>query len=114
MRKSLTKQEILRKRQEIVQVFECRQAFYNGPITLYYKKSTYSYTRVLFTVRSAINAVKRNLKKRWLREIYRTYKHKFVHPYDIIIQLRGNNNSFSVVQNSLVQLFQKIKRLRNI
>jgi ribonuclease P protein component len=111
MKKSLTREERLRKRSEISKAFRfSRQVSCNG-LKLLFKKNKLNRNRILTAVKKGYKkAVKRNKQKRIIKEIYRNMKNRIKSGFDIIFIIFPDNNieySFKDREIQVNELFKK-------
>ena len=110
MKKNLTRQERLRKRTEILNVFRfSRQVSCNG-LKLFFKENKLNRNRILAVTKKGYKkAVKRNKQKRIIREIYRNMKNRLKIGFDIIFILFPDNNNEYSYEDRKVQIEKLIK-----
>jgi ribonuclease P protein component len=105
MRQTLRKYEIIRKRKEIENLLKKGNRIQTENLILRFLPA--GQKRVAFLVAKEIKtAVKRNLIRRRLKEIYRRNKETFTEGYEYIIQARPNaiNKNYWQLQEELLSL----------
>ena len=108
MKKSLTKKEILRKREEIRGILQADNRIDIKGSRLLFKKNNLDYNRLLVTVpRKFGNAVTRNKAKRYGKEIFRHIKHDIVKGYDFCIVLFPGIYKYGERNEQITSLMRK-------
>lgn len=108
MRRSLSKGERLKKRQDIARVFDEGENVSTRGARLRFTQNGLDVNRVGITLtRKFGNAVQRNKAKRRAREIYRNMKHSICRGYDIMIVLYPGSYTFEDRQSQLTRLFRQ-------
>ncbi len=84
MRKSLTRDERLRRKKDIKRLFTAGKSVSGGAIRLIYRANGLENSRVLITLRKKFGtAVERNRARRLVKEAYRHLKDGIPNRYDI-------------------------------
>lgn len=121
IRFTFSKNEILRKKKDIKELFENGSSFFMHPFKiLYLPRNTQEHHQVIFTVsrRTFRKAVDRNLVKRRLREAYRLNKNilpdntmaKF--SFSIAIIYIGKNvPDFAYINGKLIVIIKKLSEI---
>ena len=108
MRKSLTRQERLKKRSDLKRIFASRRQVTGIGAKLKYAKNGLERNRIVVSVsRKYGTSVKRNKAKRVVKEIYRNMKENLVSGYDVAIMLFPGECDFSRRKEQIEQLFRK-------
>ena len=96
MKRSLTREERLKTREDISRVFSSSAKVSCTGAKLVYNENMLEFNRFAVTlVRKYGNAVIRNRSKRIVREIYRNLKFNIRKGYDMVIVLYPGNYSYS-------------------
>jgi ribonuclease P protein component len=113
MRRSLTKEEILRKRADIKAVFSSGSQVSCPGAKMMYKKNGLDKKRVLFTLRRKFGgSVLRNRTKRISREIYRKMKCDLKPGFDCVIILYPGEYGYYERKTQFSCLFRRADLLR--
>ncbi len=108
MKRSLTRGERLKTREEISKVFTSSVRVTCSGAKLVVLKNGTSRNRIAVTlVRKYGNAVTRNRSKRLLREIYRSLKFSIKPGYDMVIVLYPGGYTYSQRRKQFMYLLQK-------
>lgn len=109
MRKSLTKQELLRKKSDISRIFSEGLSVSVRGMKLVYRENGLDYNRLIVVpARKYGNAVERNLLKRRIKEIYRTEKDLLLKGYDIaFVVYPGTVYGFAKRKEQFFKLVEK-------
>ena len=108
MKRSLTRKERLKTREEISRVFTSSVRVTCSGAKLVVKKNEYIQNRIAVTlVRKYGNAVARNRAKRVLREIYRNLKFSIKTGYDMVIVLYPGKYTYNQRFEQFVYLLKK-------
>ncbi|MGM0432352.1 MAG: ribonuclease P protein component [Spirochaetota bacterium] len=115
MRKSLTKQELLRRKSDISRIFSEGLSVSVRGMKLVYRENGLNWTRLLvIPARKYGNAVERNLLKRRIKEIYRTEKELLAKGYDIAFVIYpGTVYGFAKRKEQFLKLVEKAGLLEN-
>ena len=110
MKRSLTRNERLKRRKEIRALFAKANGVSVAGMKMLFKENGLEQNRILLSpARQFQTAVRRNRIKRQVREIYRLSKHKVVQGYDIAFIIYTGDYSFSDRQDQISMLFMKAK-----
>jgi ribonuclease P protein component len=105
MRKSLTRQERLRKSRDIKGMFSAARRLESRGLKLLFKDNGGPATRFAIVVaRGCGGAVRRNREKRLTREAYRSLKEKLVPGFDIVFLVLRFGAPFAERQAAMRQL----------
>jgi ribonuclease P protein component len=111
MKKSLTREERLRKRSEISNAFRFSRYVSCKGLRLLFKENKLKRNRILTAVKKGYKgAVKRNRQKRIIKEIYRNMKDRLNTGFDLIFIIFSDNNieySFKDREVQVNELFRK-------
>lgn len=108
MRRSLTREERLRSRAEIREVFRSGTTVRSGGMRLTYLPNGRSYNRIVVVpVRGFGTAVERNLCRRHGKEAYRALKTEMATGYDLAVVCYPGDYSFTERRNQLSSLLRK-------
>lgn len=108
MRKSLTKREILTRKEDIDNVFAVSSRANCNGAKLLYTENGYGFNRILVTlVRKYGNSVERNRAKRIMKELFRNAKHSIKPGYDMIFVIYPGHTSFKERQTQFETLLSK-------
>lgn len=108
MRRSLTRDERLRGRQEIRRAFASRRQVSCPGVKIKFVKNERERNRfAVSAARGFRNAVERNRAKRIVKEIYRNMKHELRDGFDIVVILYPGAATFSKRKEQLLSLFRK-------
>ncbi len=108
MKRSLTKQERIKKKRDIQRVFTSAKKVSCHGAVLLYMNNNLSKNRIAITLPKKYgNAVKRNRAKRVARELYRHEKGNLVKGQDIVIILYPSKDEYGTRQKQLRTLFNK-------
>ena len=112
----LPKKEILRDKREIGELLKKGRRI-RGKFCMFYYSSC-ECRKVAFLVSKRLGiAVRRNLVKRWLRELYRTHRNLAGEKFIMAIYVSSDNQklSFETLKGDITKLFTKIRNdLSNI
>jgi len=112
MRRSLTKEERLRKQVEIKNLFSIGKTYSCKGMKIWYADGNLKFSRVLFSPsRNYATAVARNLAKRQAREIYRHVKEKVKSGHDMIFVFYPGSFTFQERQEQMIGLLLKTRLL---
>jgi len=107
-KKSLTKNEILRRKRDIRRVFSASKRETAAGYTLLFRKNGLPRNQVLIiTERGIKSAVKRNREKRITKEIYRLLKEILKVGFDIVLIAKVNKKKFTERFEEMRALFVK-------
>lgn len=96
MKRSLTRKERLKSREDISRVFRSSAKVSCSGAKLVYNENKLEWNRIAVTlVRKYGNSVVRNRSKRIIREIYRSLKFTIKPGYDMVIVLYPGNYSYN-------------------
>ncbi len=96
MRRSLTKDERLRRRDDIRRLFSGKAVYRTQGLHLRLEANTLEWSRVLVTTpRMFRGAVQRNRARRHIREAYRLVKHRIKGHYDLAFVVYPGDYRFS-------------------
>lgn len=111
MRKSLTKQEIVKKKPEIDAIFRKGKKFSCFGVRLLVAPNSLSVNRIIvIPVRHYGNAVQRNRIRRQIKEIWRNEKPKFQAGFDFaFVVYPGKAVDYETQKKQLTQLFSQAK-----
>jgi ribonuclease P protein component len=110
MKRSLTKNERLKKRKEIRALFAKANGVSVAGMKMLFRENGLEQNRILLSpARQFQTAVRRNRIKRQVREIYRLSKEKVVQGFDIAFIVYTGDYSFSDRQAQISMLFMKAK-----
>lgn len=113
MRKSLTKQERLRRKTEISRVFASPTKVSCFGAKLFYRENGLDKNRFMVTlIRKYGNAVQRNRAKRVAREAFRNMKGSLTQGYDLALVLFPHTDTLYSRRAQLEELFEKAALLR--
>lgn len=107
--------QTLKKNHEFKRLYNKGKSSANRHLALYCRRNNLKLNRVGITVGSKVgNAVKRNLIKRRLREIYRLDEDKFLRGWDMVIVARSASAfaDYHQLRASLFDLSEKLKLFR--
>lgn len=108
MRRSLTKQERLKKKADISRVFASSNQVSCFGAKLFYRENGLSENRVLVTlVRKYGNAVQRNRARRVMKEAFRSMKENLSVGYDLVVLLYPGGDGFESRRKQLYKLCVK-------
>jgi ribonuclease P protein component len=111
----LYKNEILRKKKVINQIFTSARILSSPNLVMRYVESPSR--KIGFIIKKDIvpKAVMRNKLKRYLREIYRNHKEYFNEQYSYIIQTRANATKIHINQmrEEFLSLAQRVNNAKN-
>lgn len=111
MRKSLTREERLRKRSEISKAFRFSRQIDSNGLKLLFKENNLDRNRILAAVKKGFkNAVRRNKQKRLIKEIYRNLKYRLKKGFDLIFIIFPDNTieySFKDREKQVCELLEK-------
>jgi len=94
-------QDKIRKNREYTEIKISGNVFRTRQLVFNYRKAVRSRLGVIVTKKVG-NAVVRNMVKRWIREIFRTEKHIFNTPLELIIIPRTSNLSYSEIKRDFL------------
>jgi ribonuclease P protein component len=113
MRKSLTREERIRRRGDIRNLFASSSFVSTKGLKLIYRDNHQDITRILVTPgRRYGNAVSRNRIKRIGREIFRLHKMQIVPGYDIACVFYPGSYTYDDRVNQMTELLSKSKLMR--
>ncbi len=108
MKRSLTKKERLRSREEISKVFTSSAKVSCTGAKLIFRANDLNWNRIAVTlVRKYGNSVVRNRSKRILREIYRNLKFSMKTGFDMVIVLYPGEYSYNQRLEQFIYLLKK-------
>ena len=108
MKESLTKQQRLKKRDDISRVFSSPNKVSCYGAKLFYRENGLDRNRLMVTlVRKYGTAVQRNRAKRVTREAYRLMQTSLRTGYDLVVVLYPHNDTYDNRSRQLQELFQK-------
>src|SRR6056297_375229 len=108
MKESLTKQQRLKKRNDISRVFSSAHKVSCFGAKLFYRENGLDRNRLMVTlVRKYGTAVQRNRAKRVTREAYRHMQTSLKTGYDLVVVLYPHNDTYDNRSRQLQELFQK-------
>ncbi len=109
MKRSLTKKEILKKREDIDNIFKNGSIYFSKDIKMIVCRQALGYNRIIvIPVRNFGTAVKRNAVRRKIKEIYRTSKFDIQKSYDIIfVVYKHIKPDYNNISNTINLLFKK-------
>lgn len=114
MKKSLTKQERIKKNSEFRKVFSQSKKYTVEGANLYLISNGLEYNRIGITLsRKFGNSVQRNRSKRRIREFYRHAKEDLAAGYDLIILARPGNYSYADRKKQICRLFEKARLFKD-
>lgn len=106
--------EVLKKNYEFTNVFRRGKSLYGKELSLHYRRTNRDLNRFgVTTVRNYGNAVKRNRKRRLIREAFRNIEPQCLTAYDIVVMGRISDveSSYDSIYNELEYLLKKAKIL---
>jgi len=108
MKKSLTKEERLKRKSDFDRVFAIGKRKSCSGARLVYKTNGYDYSRfAVCPVRKYGTAVERNRAKRICRELFRTMKETIASGYDIVLVIYPGKDTFKVRKEQLTDLLER-------
>ncbi len=108
MRRSLTRQERLRKKADISRVFASSNQVSCFGAKLFYRENGLDKNRLMVTlVRKYGNAVRRNRARRVMKEAFRSMKNSLSIGYDLVIILYPRTDNFESRKKQLDKLCEK-------
>lgn len=108
MRKSLTKEERLKRKSDFDSVFAVGKRKSCSGARLVYKPNGHDYSRfAVCTVRKYGTAVERNRSKRICRELFRTMKETIATGYDIVLVIYPGKDTFKDRKGQFIELLDK-------
>lgn len=108
MRRNLTKQEILRRKRDIDNLFRSGRRISVPGIKMVYSRNQLDNNRVFFTlVRKFGNSVQRNRARRVFKEIYRINKQEILPGWDIAFILFPGSYDFNELGKQFNLLLKK-------
>ena len=111
MRRSLTKNQIIRLKADIDNVFKAGKRYSLSCFTLLVADNNLSYSRIIvIPVKHYGNSVQRNHIRRQVKEIWRMNQDKFAQGRDFAVVVRPMHEkelSFEEKENTLFDLFRK-------
>ncbi len=108
MKRSLTRKERLRSKEEISRVFTSSVSVTCIGAKLVVRENEYDWNRFAVTlVRKYGNSVVRNRSKRIVREIYRTLKFRIKRGYDMVIVLYPGTYTYDQRFKQFVYMLEK-------
>ena len=112
MRKSLTKEERLKRKSDFDSAFaEGRRTSCTGA-RLVYRENGFDFNRyAVCPVRKYGTAVERNRAKRICRELFRTTKHRVERGYDIVLVIYPGKDTFEERKEEYEYLLKKAELL---
>lgn len=112
MKESLTKQQRLKKRNDISRVFSSPNKVSCFGAKLFYRENGLDRNRLMVTlIRKYGTAVQRNRAKRVTREAYRIMQSSLKTGYDFVIVLYPQNDTYDNRSRQLQELFEKASLL---
>lgn len=109
VKKTLTKENRLRKRREFLYVYGERKPHFFRKAVIYVSKNEANVCRLGLTIPKKIgNAVLRNRIKRILREAFRNSRHLFNENYDFVINARKDSSELTLKE--AMEMFEKLSR----
>ncbi|WP_422479851.1 ribonuclease P protein component [Pleomorphochaeta sp. DL1XJH-081] len=111
MRKSLTKQEIVKKKPEIDAIFRKGKKFSCSGVRLLVAPNSLGVNRIIvIPVRHYGNAVERNRIRRQIKEIWRNEKPEFQSGFDFaFVVYPGKALDYATQRKQLIRLFSQAK-----
>lgn len=112
MNNRLLKSEILRRKKDLEDIFASAKIMSSHSFTIRYARSDKRRMAILVSHGVTSKAVTRNRVKRYLREIYRTNKDKFLKNYTYVFSARRSAVSlnFVKIKDEVLGLAEKIKQ----
>jgi len=108
MKESLTKQQRLKKRNDISRVFSSAHKVSCFGAKLFYRENGLNRNRIMVTlVRKYGTAVQRNRAKRVTREAYRRMQASLKTGYDLVVVLYPHSDTYDNRSRQLQELFEK-------
>ena len=119
MRRSLTKQEIIRKKQDINRIFKEGKSLSGSGMRLIVSSNDFGYDRIIIIpAKHYGRAVDRNLVRRRAKEIFRCYPDRIMEesPVEggghdmVLIVYPGKVSDFSLLESGFTKLLDRIYR----
>ena len=111
MRRSLTKNQIIRLKADIDNVFKAGKRYTSSCFTLLVADNSLSYSRIIvIPVKHYGNSVQRNRIRRQVKEIWRVNQESFSKGHDFAVGVRPmkeKNLTFREKETLLLELFRK-------
>jgi ribonuclease P protein component len=108
MKRSLTRQERLKKKKDISRVFTSTNKVSCFGAKLFYRENGLDTNRLMVTlVRNYGTAVQRNRAKRVMKEAYRLMKDSFITGFDLVVVLFPHTDTLLNRMDQLQQLCRK-------
>ncbi len=108
MKRSLTRAEIIRSRQDIQRVFRRGKRIQCNGLSLIIQSNHLDFSRFLFsTVRKFGTAIGRNRAKRLAREAIRLHKQRIKHGYDIAVVLYPGEYTYQDREQEILRALEK-------
>jgi ribonuclease P protein component len=108
MKRSLSKKEILRKKDEIRRVYDRGRSYSVKGMKLFVSTSEEDYSRLLVTlVRAYGNSVERNYARRLGKELFRSHKDTIMSGFDLIFVMYPGAYAFP---DRKIQFFDLLRR----
>ncbi|MCQ2411501.1 MAG: ribonuclease P protein component [Sphaerochaetaceae bacterium] len=111
MRRSLTKNQIIRFKADIDNLFKAGKRYSLSCFKLYVAENNLSYSRVIvIPVRHYGNSVQRNLIRRQIKEIWRLNQDRISGGLDfavVVYPTRDKTLSYEEKENTILNLFRK-------
>lgn len=117
MRRSLTKTNIIRKKEEIDRIFKDGDKFSSQKMRLIALNNGLNYDRfIVIPVKHYGNSVERNKIRRQTKEIFRKWEGRLIESSDnlgvdiVLVVYPGKVSSFSLLEANMKSLLVRIKR----
>ncbi len=109
MKKSLTKNQIIRLKKDINKVFELGKSYSLSFLKYFISDNSLSYSRfIVIPVKHYGNSVERNYIRRQIKELWRINQDKIISGIDcVIIVYIHTNVSFNELENVFISLLKK-------
>ncbi len=113
MRKSLTKNQILRLKTDIDNTFKAGKRVSRSCFKLYVAKNNLSFNRlIVIPVRHYGNSIQRNTIRRQVKEIFRTNQDKLKTGYDFaFVVYPGKSLSYEEKKQTIITLYEQAEVL---
>ena len=107
MKKSLTRNERLHRRYDIINLLQSAHRIESKGLTLHFKENGKTGNRVAFFLRKGFkNAVIRNRHKRVIRAVYREQKHVLKQGFDLLFILSVGEYTSGQLKEYMLKLFK--------